>query len=125
MHVEEEKKKRKACRDLIQETAKKMIKAIDLESLERMEALYENMKKIVEKNNNSLETISKLEKTLQTYIRNLGVSIAGKIAFKIILQLSLIFYFCFLYHIFSPQPGVILNEISFSERTAVRHGKCF
>ena len=97
MHVEEEKKKRKACRDLIQETAKKMIKAIDLESLERMEALYENMKKIVEKNNNSLETISKLEKTLQTYIRNLGVSIAGKIAFKIILQLSLIFYFCFLY----------------------------
>ena len=86
MHVEEEKKKRKACRDLIQETAKKMIKAIDLESLERMEALYENMKKIVEKNNNSLETISKLEKTLQTYIRHLGVSIAGKIAFKIILH---------------------------------------
>ena len=78
MHVEEEKKKRKACRDLIQEAARTMIKNIELESLKRMDVLYQNMKETLEDTNNSLMAISKVEKTLQTYTRNLGIIFAVK-----------------------------------------------
>ena len=78
MHVEEEKKKRKACRDLIQEAAGTMIKNIELESLKRMDVLYQNMKETLEDTNNSLMAISKVEKTLQTYTRDLGIIFAVK-----------------------------------------------
>ena len=88
----------KACRALIQETARKLQRKIDEESQRRMDALYEKMKKTVEDTNNSLVAISKLEETLQTYTRDLGVIVAGKIAFKITAQLPfLMFCFLFLY----------------------------
>ena len=68
-----------------------MIRKIDLESQKRMDALYEKMKKTVEDTNNSLVAISKLEETLQTYTRDLGVILSGKIAFKITPQLPFLF----------------------------------
>ena len=78
----EEKKKVKACRDLIQETARKLKRKIDEESQKRMDALYEKMKKRVVDTNQSLVAISKLEETLQRYTRDLGIVISGMIALK-------------------------------------------
>ena len=72
----------KACRDLIQETARKLKRKIDEESQKRMDALYEKMKKRVVDTNQSLVAISKLEETLQRYTRDLGIVISGMIALK-------------------------------------------
>ena len=72
----------KACRDLIQETARKLKRKIDEESQKRMDALYEKMKKRVVDTNQSLVAISKLEETLQRYTRDLGIVISGIIALK-------------------------------------------
>ena len=55
-----------------------MIKNIELESLKRMDVLYQNMKETLEDTNNSLVAISKVEKTLQTYTRDLGIIFAVK-----------------------------------------------
>ena len=73
----EEKQKLKACKVLIQETARKLRRKIDQESQTRMDALFANMKKTVEDTHHSLVEISKLEETLQNYTRDLGVIISG------------------------------------------------
>ena len=86
LYVLEENKKLKACKVLIQETARKLRRKIDQESQTRMDALFANMKKTVEDTHHSLVEISKLEETLQNYTRDLGVIISGKISFKITLQ---------------------------------------
>ena len=72
----------KACRALIQETARELKRKIDEESEKRMDALYENMKTKVVDINQSLVAISKLEETLQRYTRDLGIIISGMIALK-------------------------------------------
>ena len=82
----EEKQKLKACKVLIQETARKLRRKIDQESQTRMDALFANMKKTVEDTHLSLVEISKLEETLQNYTRDLGVIISGKMSLKIALQ---------------------------------------
>ena len=82
----EENKKLKACKVLIQETARKLRRKIDQESQTRMDALFTNMKKTVEDTHHSLVEISKLEETLQNYTRDLGVIISGKMSLKIALQ---------------------------------------
>ena len=82
----EENKKLKACKVLIQETARKLRRKIDQESQTRMDALFANMKKTVEDTHLSLVEISKLEETLQNYTRDLGVIISGKMSLKIALQ---------------------------------------
>ena len=43
-----------------------------------MDVLYQNMKETLEDTNNSLVAISKVEKTLQTYTRDLGIIFAVK-----------------------------------------------
>ena len=77
LHAEEEKKKLKVCKALIQDTAKILIRKINEESHRRVEAFYENMKKTVDDINQSLSTISQLEDTLLKYSNELGISIAG------------------------------------------------
>ena len=77
LYVVEEKQKLKACKVLIQETARKLRRKIDQESQTRMDALFANMKKTVEDTHHSLVEISKLEETLQNYTRDLGVIISG------------------------------------------------
>ena len=72
----------KACRALIQETARELKRKIDEESEKRMDALYENMKTKVVDINQSLVAISKLEETLQRYTTDLGIIISGMIALK-------------------------------------------
>ena len=71
-----------ACKALIHDWAEKMKRKIDEESLMRMEALYEKMRKTVEETNRSLSTISQLEETLKKYCSLLEIGISGKNALK-------------------------------------------